>query len=215
MNVLNQPVLVLNSIWQSIGNKTVKEAITAMLGGTDGKNPPAYAMDMSFPVDVDGNIDWNNPEYTQPVSWEIWKKLPVRDYDVAIHTSRETFRAPRVIIQTNYGKMPMVNPRPTKDAIRKRDGGICQYTGKALSWKDSNIDHVIPRAQGGKNTFENMVLSCKDVNSLKADKTPQQAGLKLLRKPVSPKTMPVSNTMTIAHHPSWIPFLHTVTEVRG
>lgn len=215
MNVLNQPVLCLNQLWQSIGTKTVKEALVAMLGGTAGNNPPALAIDMTFPVDAEGNIDWNNPEYTQPVGWDVWKTLPVRDYDVAIHTARETFRAPRVIIQPNYAKMPIVNPRPTKDAIRKRDGGVCQYTGKALSWKDSNIDHVIPRAQGGKNTFENMVLSCKEVNSLKADKTPQQAGLKLLRKPSAPKPMPVSSTMTIAHHPSWVPFLHMVTEIRG
>ena len=215
MNVLNQPVLCLNQLWQGIGQKTVKEALVAMLGGAEGNNPPALAIDMTFPVDAEGNIDWNNPEYTQPVGWDIWKTLPVRDYDVAIHTSRETFRAPRVIIQPNYAKMPVINPRPTKDAIRKRDGGECQYTGKILSWKEGNIDHVIPRAQGGKNTFENMVWSCKEVNSIKADKTPKQAGLTLRRKPMAPKPMPVSATMTVAHHPSWVPFLHTVTEIRG
>ena len=215
MNVLNQPVLCLNQVWQTIGQKSVKEALVAMLGGTDGHSKPALALDMSYEVAEDGSIDWNNPTQAMPVDWDTWQTLPVRDYDLAIHTSKHTFRCPRFIIQPNYGKMPMVNARPTKDAIRKRDGGICQYTNKVLSWKDSNIDHVIPRAQGGKNTFENMVLSCKEVNSLKADKTPQQAGLRLLRKPMAPKPMPVSAAMTIAQHPSWVYFMDKVTEVRG
>jgi 5-methylcytosine-specific restriction endonuclease McrA len=215
MNVLNQPVLTLNAIWQGIGQKSVKDALTAMLGGVDGKNPPALAIDMEFEVDADGNVDWNTPNYAQPVTWEVWKTLPIRDYDLAIHTAKSVIRAPRVIVQSNYSKMPTVKPRASKAAIRKRDGDTCQYTGKKLSWKESNIDHVIPRAQGGKNTFENMVLSCKEVNSQKADKTPKQAGLTLLRKPVAPKELPVSATMTIAHHPSWVPFLPSVTEIRG
>lgn len=185
-----------------------------MLGGVDGNNPPALAIDMNFPVDENGSVDWDNPEYVQPVDWETWKKLPVRDYDLAIHTSNMTIRAPRVIIQPNYSKMPVVTPRPTKESIRKRDGGVCQYTGRQISWKDGNIDHVIPRTKGGKNTFENMVWCHKEINSKKGDKTPEQAGLKLIRKPKAPRAVPVSSTIQIAHHPSWIHFLDNVTEVR-
>jgi 5-methylcytosine-specific restriction endonuclease McrA len=193
MNVVNQPVLCLNGLWQALNTKTVKEALIAMLG----------------------NVDWDSPEYVQPVDWETWKNLPVRDYDLAIHTSNMTIRAPRVIIQPNYSKMPLITPRPTKESIRKRDGGVCQYTGKAISWKEGNIDHVIPRTKGGRNTFENMVWCHKDINSKKADKTPDQAGLKLIRKPKAPPPVPVSSTIQIAHHPSWIHFLDNVTEVRG
>ena len=215
MNVINQPVLSLNASWQAIGTKTVKDALIAMLGGDEGNNPPAVAIDMEFVVDGDGNVDWDSPVNTNPVGWDVWKNLPVRDYDLAVHTSNMVIRAPRVIIQPNYAKMPMVKPRPTKEAIRKRDAGIDQYTGKILSWKDGNIDHVIPRAQGGKNTFENMVWCHKDINSKKADKTPEQAGLKLIRKPYAPKSMPISATINVAHHPSWIHFLDNVLEVRG
>ena len=214
MNVINQPVLSLNASWQAIGTKTVKDALIAMLGGDGGKNPPAVAIDMDFAIGPDGNVDWDNPTNTCPVGWDVWKTLPVRDYDLAIHTSNMVIRAPRVIIQPNYGKMPMVQPRPTKESIRRRDGGVCQYTGQALSWKEGNIDHVIPRAQGGKNTFENMVWCHKDINSAKADKTPQQAGLKLIRKPFAPKSVPVSATINIAHHPSWVHFLDNVIHVK-
>ena len=214
MNVINQPVLCLNGVWQALGTKTVKEALIAMLGGEKGNSPAAMAIDMVFPIDADGNVDWNNPEYTQPVGWEEWRKLPVRDYDLAIHTSNMVIRAPRVIIQPNYSKMPTVQPRPTKEAIRKRDGGICQYTGQVLSWKEGNIDHVTPRAQGGRNTFENMVWCHKDINSKKADKTPKQAGLTLIRKPFAPKSLPISSTINVAHHPSWVHFLDNVTHVK-
>ena len=214
MNVINQPVLCLNNLWQALNTKTVKEALISMLGGVDGNNPPALAIDMNFRVDENGSVDWDNPEYVQPVDWETWKNLPIRDYDLAIHTSNMTIRAPRVIIQPNYSKMPVVTPRPTKESIRNRDGGVCQYTGRQISWKDGNIDHVIPRTKGGKNTFENMVWCHKEINSKKGDKTPEQAGLKLIRKPKAPRAVPVSSTIQIAHHPSWIHFLDNVTEVR-
>jgi len=214
MNVISQPVLCLNNLWQALNTKTVKEALISMLGGVDGNNPPALAIDMNFPVDENGSVDWDNPEYVQPVDWETWKNLPIRDYDLAIHTSNMTIRAPRVVIQPNYSKMPVVTPRPTKESIRKRDGGVCQYTGRQISWKDGNIDHVVPRTKGGKNTFENMVWCHKEINSKKGDKTPEQAGLKLIRKPKAPRAVPVSSTIQIAHHPSWIHFLDNVTEVR-
>jgi 5-methylcytosine-specific restriction endonuclease McrA len=214
MNVISQPVLCLNNLWQALNTKTVKEALISMLGGVDGNNPPALAIDMNFPVDENGSVDWDNPEYVQPVDWETWKNLPIRDYDLAIHTSNMTIRAPRVVIQPNYSKMPVVTPRPTKESIRKRDGVVCQYTGRQISWKDGNIDHVVPRTKGGKNTFENMVWCHKEINSKKGDKTPEQAGLKLIRKPKAPRAVPVSSTIQIAHHPSWIHFLDNVTEVR-
>lgn len=215
MNVLNQPVMVLNAGWQQLAPQNVKEALIAMLGGVDGTAPAALAMDQEFFVSKDGEVDWNRMIYANPVDWETWITLPVRFYDLTISTSHMTIRAPRIIIQLNYGKMPLITPRPTKDAIRRRDGGRCQYTGVEVSWGQGNIDHVVPRAQGGKNTFENMVWSSKPINSMKADKTPEQAGLKLLRKPYAPKAIPLSAAQTIAHHPCWIPFMEHVTEVRG
>lgn len=215
MNVLNHPVLCLNSSWSPLSTKSVKEALIAMLGGAYGGTPAALALDIEFAEDVDGNVDWNQMIYANPVPWETWITLPVRPQDVEIHSCNMTIRAPRVIVQPNFSKMPTVTPRPTKDAIRKRDNNLCQYTGKLLTKANSNIDHVIPRSQGGKNTFENLVLSHKDVNSKKANKTPQQAGLTLLRRPVAPKPLPISATLNVAHHPSWVHFLQHVKEVRN
>ena len=215
MNVINQPVLCLNAAWQVIDTKTVKDAFVAMLGGDGGKNPPAMAIDMTFPTDTDGNIDWNSPEYANPVDWTDWMKLPIRDYDLVVHTGNREIRAPRVIIQPNFAKMPVVMPRANKEAIRRRDGDVCQYSGVKISKKDGNIDHIIPRSKGGKNTFENQVWCHKDINSKKGDKFNHEAGLKLIRKPQAMRSMPRSAMITIAHHPSWVYFMDHVTEVRG
>lgn len=215
MNVLNQPVQVLNAAWQPLKPQNVKDAFTAMLGGEEGTNPPALGLDQEFGIDSEGYVDWNDMKYSNPVDWDTWITLPVRSYDLSIFTGRMLIRVPRTIIQPNFSKMPLITPRPTKDAIRKRDGGRCQYTGEEVSWGQGNIDHVIPRDQGGKNTFENLVWSKKEINSKKANKTPEQAGLKLIRKPTAPKSLPVSAAHTIAFHPSWVHFMPRVTEVRG
>lgn len=210
MNVLNQPVLALNASWLPLSPKTVKEAIIAMMGGADGHNPPALAVDQEFEVDGDGNIDWGTMVYANPVPWSTWITLPIREdqNDEAVHTAGgRVIRAPRVIIQPNFSKMPVVNPKPTKDAIMRRDGGICQYTGRKLSRCQGNIDHVIPRHHGGKNTFENMVWCEKGLNSLKGNRYNHEIGLKLIRKPKAPPSVPLSATITDAKHPSWKPFL--------
>ena len=214
MNILNQPVLCLNANWQALQTKTVKEAITAMNGGENGKNPPALALDLEFEVGADGEIDWNTYSYVNPVPWAMWVKLPIRDHDMVLHTGKMSFRAPRIIIQPNFAKMPTYTPKVSKENIRKRDGGICQYTGEAVSWNDGNIDHVNPRDKGGKSTFENLVWCKKDVNSKKGNKTNVEAGLRLIRKPVAPRPVPRSANVTVAHHPSWQKFLDRVTEVR-
>ena len=185
-----------------------------MNGGINGTSSPALALDLEFEVGPNGEIDWNNYSYINPVPWDKWIELPIREHDIVLHTGTRSFRAPRIIIQPNYSKMPTVVPRPTKDAIRKRDGGICQYTGEPVSWNEGNIDHVIPRDLGGKSTFENMVWSKKEVNSKKGNKTNAQAGIRLIRKPVAPKVIPRSATITVAEHPSWQKFLDRVTLVK-
>lgn len=210
MNVLNQPVLCLNALWQCISPKTVKEAIVAMMGGTDGHNPPALALDLEFAVSSDGTIDWNEMVFANPVKWDEWIKLPVRENqnDEAIHTGNgRVIRAPRVIIQPNYSRMPIIRPRPTKDAIMRRDGGVCQYTGQKIPRGQGNIDHIVPRHHGGKNTFENLVWCNKDLNSMKGNRHNHEVGLKLIRTPKAPPPLPLSATIGEAKHPSWKAFM--------
>jgi len=69
--------------------------------------------------------------------------------------------------------------------VFNRDGYTCQYCGKET--RQLTLDHVIPRHQGGQHTWENVVSACVFCNRHKAGRTPEQAGMKLLRFPSPPR----------------------------
>lgn len=72
-----------------------------------------------------------------------------------------------------------------------RDGFRCCYCGTKGSMKELNYDHIKPRHHGGKTVWENIVTSCYPCNSRKRNRTPEEAGMKLLRQPHKPKTLPM------------------------
>ena len=84
-------------------------------------------------------------------------------------------------------------------AIRERDGNRCQYTGRVLHPNEGSLDHVVPRSRGGKDAWENLVWSAKEVNQRKANRLPHEAGLKLLTTPRAPKELPVSARIRNTH----------------
>ena len=95
----------------------------------------------------------------------------------------------------------------TKANIRKRDGGVCQYTGKKINANQGNIDHVIPVSRGGANTWNNLVYCNKEINTKKGNKLPEEAGLNLIKQPEEPGTsIPLTN-LTKANHQDWKLFI--------
>jgi 5-methylcytosine-specific restriction endonuclease McrA len=173
-DILNKPtVLVLNRHWQAIHVKTPSEAFCMMAADA------ARALDIA-----DGNF--------APTKWAEWILLPVRDGDQAVKTARGLVRVPTVIVAANYARVPLRRPCFGARGIWERDGGICQYTGRKLTPKEGNIDHVVPRSRGGKSSWENCVLAHREVNSQKADRLPHEAGLRLRKRPAAPRALPVS-----------------------
>jgi len=83
-----------------------------------------------------------------------------------------------------YIKVPDKRIMLSRKNIIKRDGGRCQYCGRKSD--HMTVDHVIPKIQGGKDTWENLVAACKSCNNRKGQRMPEQAGLKLLSKPRRP-----------------------------
>lgn len=73
-----------------------------------------------------------------------------------------------------------------------RDNFRCCYCGSPKRMRELNYDHVVPRHLGGKTTWENIVSSCYPCNTRKANRTPEAAGMKLLRKPIKPKSLPIA-----------------------
>ena len=173
MNILTKAtVLVLNRNWQAINVRTPQEAFCTM------------ATNVATGLEIEGE------DHIRPVAWEEWITLPIREQDEAVHTVRGQIRVPTVIVAVNYAKVPKKRPKLCAKAIRERDDNRCQYTGRVLRPDEGSLDHVLPRSRGGKDAWENLVWSAKDVNQRKADRLPHEAGLKLLSTPRAPKEMP-------------------------
>jgi 5-methylcytosine-specific restriction endonuclease McrA len=81
----------------------------------------------------------------------------------------------------------------SRHGIYARDHGKCQYCGDRVRKTEMQYEHVIPRAQGGKTCWENIVVACMACNQRKANRTPEQAGMRLLSTPVRPKKLPDMN----------------------
>ena len=75
--------------------------------------------------------------------------------------------------------------------VLTRDDWTCQYCGVRLPTRKLNYDHVIPRSQGGKTVWENIVSACYPCNDRKRDRTPEQARMHLRKPPMRPKSLPV------------------------
>jgi 5-methylcytosine-specific restriction endonuclease McrA len=207
-SVINKCItLKLNSSWMPIGMTSVMQAIRDMCGGDDPNSPPALALDIEYGKNEAGEWDFENPTYMNPVKWDEWVKLEVREYDTVVTSTNQRIRVPTVLIAPNFNRMPMKKMRPTKGAIWQRDGGVCQYTGEKVGRNTADIDHVVPVSKGGKNVFQNMVLCSKKINRMKGNKMNHEVGLKLIRDPKEPAPIPVSATIQEVKHHTWKHFL--------
>ncbi|MFD7923222.1 HNH endonuclease [Streptomyces sp. NPDC059740] len=90
---------------------------------------------------------------------------------------------PAVIRLSRYVRMPFRRQVPwTRRGVLARDGHRCAYCGG----RATTVDHVVPRSRGGGDTWLNTVAACAPDNHRKADRTPEQAGMRLLRRPFEP-----------------------------
>lgn len=117
---------------------------------------------------------------SEPIVEPVGNKIVKR-----VKTSKGEFIVPRIIRLIKFVRSVFKNQVPySKSNIMSRDDHKCQFSG--CNNKAENIDHVIPRALGGKSSWENCVASCMECNSKKGHKTLKEAGMKLKRKPYQP-----------------------------
>ena len=193
--------LCLNSAWQPIGYKNVQDSICDLCGDS------YQGLNITYGKTSDGDWDLDNVLTMDPMNWDEWIDLPIRDIDFFIRSATLKVRIPTIIIATNFNKMPKNKPKLTKNNIKLRDRGICQYTGKKLKSNQGNVDHVIPISKGGANTWHNMVYCSKEINQKKGDKLPEEIGLSLIKSPKEPSPKPASDTIKIPMHKDWMYFL--------
>ena len=196
-------VLKLNKRWKPVGVELVSKTICDLMTGV------VEAMDIVYALNEDGSPNTEQYEYINPVSWDEWVKLPVRPWDLSIHSAFMHIRVPTVVITKHYAKIPekKFKGKPTKEGLFIRDNGVDAYTGHELAFEDATIDHVLPKDRGGLDTYENTVLTTKEINNGKGNKLNSEAGLTLLVNPHHPKPIKVSHTIRKARHQDWKHFL--------
>jgi 5-methylcytosine-specific restriction endonuclease McrA len=115
----------------------------------------------------------------------------VEEYDVDIRSVYLVIRMPAVVRLITRFRRHKQRVKFSRQNVLARDRWRCQYCGQKKPTAELTYDHVIPRSQGGKTCWENIVTACEDCNSRKADRTPAQAGMKLRSKPERPTWVPV------------------------
>jgi 5-methylcytosine-specific restriction endonuclease McrA len=188
---LNQHVLVLNRLWQAVNVCTARRALTLLFQGqaqvvVNAKDGSFHTFDFQ---------EWRNISQNAP-------------QEESVRTISFRIRVPRIILLFVYDRLPKKEVKFTRHNIFERDKNTCQYCGRVFDRKDLNLDHVIPHDRGGPTTWENIVCSCVECNTQKANRTPQEAGIHLVRKPKRPKWRPfVQINFSLNHHDSWKHFI--------
>ena len=100
-----------------------------------------------------------------------------------IRANRLSLPVPSVIRLLEYRRIPYQTRVLSRKNILMRDRYTCQYCAETLTANALTLDHVLPRARGGKSTWENLVACCYRCNNVKGDRTPEQAGMRLLKQP--------------------------------
>lgn len=91
---------------------------------------------------------------------------------------------PSVIRLRTYKRIPIRMQMVTRKNLYVRDGYQCGYCGHKFHGDELTLDHIIPRSKGGGNSWENLISCCGPCNRKKADRTPNEAEMPLLRRPI-------------------------------
>jgi 5-methylcytosine-specific restriction endonuclease McrA len=155
----------------------------------------------------------------EPIHLVTWEKAMclvvtmkaeiVAEYDEVVRSVSQIYRLPSVVRLKRYVRTfrRTMNSRCTRRNILLRDRMTCQYCGVKMNHSNVTIDHVKPRCHGGTTVWDNVVTACHPCNRQKADLTPEQAGLKLMRPPKRPTWIDLLEEAHRELIASWLPFI--------
>ena len=115
----------------------------------------------------------------------------VEEYEDDVRSVSITIKMPAVVrlLRALRGRKQSV--KFSRINVATRDDFRCQYCSRKLPLRQLTYDHVLPRALGGRSSWENVVMACRACNDRKRDRTPEQAGMQLAKRPVKPTWLPV------------------------
>lgn len=117
------------------------------------------------------------------VSHILGKTIVLETHDRIINSANQSFQLPSIIALKNKVVKHFRSFSCSTKNLRIRDEGTCQYCNCFIPLGKETIDHVVPKCKGGKHEWTNIVLSCVGCNQRKGWKTPEQAGMRLLKEP--------------------------------
>lgn len=163
----------------------------------------------------------------QPLSWAplslwIWQEaitavmqdrvVMLRAYDdIFVRSPNAVYEVPSIVALKGYHKRKRV--AFTRYNVFLRDDFRCQYCGEEFDAKDLTFDHVVPKSRGGVSSWSNIVSSCAEDNLRKANRTPEEAGMKLLREPREPSPYDIDRVARRIGpkgnlHKTWMDYLY-------
>lgn len=192
---LDAKVLVLNKLYVAVRVVSARRAFSLL------------CRDIAEVIHVDDG-KWVN--YT----FDTWSELAQlqRSFEPDKHdwvrTVRFEIAVPKVIRLLGYDRLPAQIVKLNRRNLFARDRNQCQYCGRTFPTSELSIDHVVPRSQGGLDTWENLVCACVKCNARKGGRTPTEAHMRLTREPVKPKRNPlISIRLGQDRYASWKAFL--------
>lgn len=134
------------------------------------------------------------------VTWQkaliMWfqGKVEILEYHgVFARSVSSSFKLPSVLRLKSYVRgRTTTHIRFCRENVYIRDNYTCQYCGHKHSAKSLTLDHVMPVSREGKKDWNNVVSACRTCNQRKANKTPHEARMPLLREPKMPNWLPLS-----------------------
>jgi 5-methylcytosine-specific restriction endonuclease McrA len=133
-------------------------------------------------------------------------QLVLDDKRKLIHSVSAAYPWPSVIKLNFYVNVPYKKVVLSRKNILRRDSYKCGYCGR--SDLPLTIDHIVPRAKGGNDSWENLIAACTLCNNRKGDKTPEEAEMSLRNKPFKPSHIMFIKNVVGKLDETWKPYLY-------
>ena len=176
--VLDNSVLVLNRYYTAINVISARHAFTLLFKGA--AEVISHDDEQLATYDIVSWIELSQLKTEFPEPYDEWARTP--SLQICI---------PRIIRLNVYNKLPQKTVKFNRRNIFARDEGRCQYCSRRYPMSQLTLDHVKPKSLGGQTTWENVTTACVNCNTTKGGRRPEDAGMRLAKKPVKPKRSPL------------------------
>ena len=182
-----------------------------------GFNYPALVLNADFrPLSYFPLSTWNWQDAVKAVFLDRVSVLS--EYDREVHSPSFTMRLPSVIALRDF--IPSARmPAFTRFNVFLRDGFTCQYCDYKRAAPELTFDHVIPRARGGRTSWENVVTACGACNLRKGSKLPRECNMIPRQEPRRPTSWELQDRgrgfPPNFLHESWRYFLYWDSELEN